>query len=286
MKVFVHNRLVPSSKASVSVFDHGLLYGDGVFETMRAYNGTVFKLDAHLKRLRRSSSLIKLRLPYGVDDLRSIIYKTLKANRLHNASIRVTVTRGKGPVGLDTSLCPRPTLIVMAKQFKPYPGNLYKKGVKVIISDVRRNLKEAVDPEIKSLNFLNNIIAKSEAVKKSAFEAIMLNHKGSITEGTVSNIFLIHNGTLLTPSVEAGILDGITRQTIIKIAQRKKIRTVQKLIKPDELYGADEVFLTNTTLEVMPVRQVNSTIYKKREGTAMLMSEYGKTVEREIQKHS
>ncbi len=285
MKVFVNNKLVPSEKATVSVFDHGLLYGDGVFETLRSYNGIVFKLDAHLKRLKRSSSLIKLRVPYSLAKLKSIIYDTLKANDLSDAYIRVSFTRGEGPLGLDTSLCQKPNLIVITKQLTLYPDQLYKKGVKIIISETRRNLKEAINPEIKSLNFMNNILAKAEAIRRNAFEAIMLNHMDHVAEGTVSNIFMVKKGTLITPAVDSGILDGITRQTVLKISNSMEIKTIQKNIRLKELYNADEVFLTNTSLEVMPVRQLDKATYKKRDITDLVRAEYKKVVQREINRH-
>lgn len=282
MKVFVNNKMVPAEKAGISVFDHGLLYGDGVFETLRSYNCVVFKLDAHLKRLRKSASLIKLSLPYTQTELGSIIYDTLEANNLSDAYVRISVTRGEGPIGLDISLCRKPSVIVITNPLMPYPDHLYTTGVKVVVAKTRRNLKEALDPQIKSLNFLNNVVAKTEAVKRKAFEAIMLNHRGHVTEGTVSNIFMVKKGALMTPSVDSGILDGITRQIVIRIAQRLRIKTIQKSIHLKELYGAEEVFLTNTSLEVMPVRQLDNVAYKKRETTAMVRDEYKKVVRRAI----
>jgi branched-chain amino acid aminotransferase len=284
MKVFVNNKIVPSEKARISVFDHGLLYGDGIFETLRSYNGVVFKLDAHLKRLRKSASLIRLSLPFTQKELGSIIYDTLKANKLSDAYIRISVTRGEGPIGLDTALCPEPNVIVMTKQLMPYPDQLYTGGVKVIVAKTKRNLKEALDPKIKSLNFLNNVLAKTEAVKRKAFEAIMLNHRDHVTEGTVSNIFMVKRGILMTPSVDSGILDGITRQTVIRIAQRMRIEPIQKNIRLKELYDAEEVFLTNTSLEVMPVRQLDNVLYKKRDITNIIRDEYNKVVQREIKR--
>ncbi|GBD99644.1 MAG TPA: branched-chain amino acid aminotransferase [Nitrospirae bacterium] len=284
MKVFINDKLIPSSKASVSVFDRGILYGDGVFETMRSYDGMVFRLSAHLKRLKRSSSLISLKIPCGTRRLQEIIYGTLEVNRLRDAYIRVSVTRGEGPPGIDPSLCSSPNLIVITRQLTPIPDSKYGKGIRIIISGVRKNLKEAVDPRIKSLNFLNNILAKVEAVKAHAFEAVMLNDRGYVTEGTVSNIFMVKKGILITPSVDSGILDGITRQTVIGIAAGKRIRTIEKNITPEELLQADEVFLTNTILEIMPVRQANRSKFNSREITGILMDTFHKAVHREIRK--
>lgn len=284
MSVFVNNKLLPPEKASVSVFDHGFLYGDGVFETMRAYEGVVFKLNEHLRRLKRSAALITLRLPYTMSGLKSIIYETLKANSLTDAYIRLTVSRGTGPIGLDPSLCPSPNLIVMTKPFVPYPAGLYEKGATVVISNIRRNIAGALNPEIKSMNFLNNIMAKIDAKKKKAFEALMPDHKGFIAEGTTSNVFMVKNGTLMTPSVDTGILNGITRQAVIRLAERSGIRVREKKIRREELYRADEVFITNTSLEVMPVRRVDTVRYTQRDITGVLIAEYKRAVKRETSK--
>jgi len=282
MKVYVNGRLVPEARAHISVLDHGFLYGDGIFETLRAYGGVVFRLKQHLQRLKRSASMIKLRIPWSPAELSEIIYKTIEANNLSDAYIRVTVTRGEGPPGLDPSLCPRPTLVVIARPLHRKPSSVYRRGVKVIVSSVRRNLREAVDPRIKSMNFLNNILAMAEAKRSRAHEAIMLNSKGYVTEGTVSNVFMVTGGRLVTPSVDSGILDGITRNVTIELARRLGIGVIEKKVALKEMFGAEEIFLTNTTLEIMPVRQVDAARKKRGPVTDRLMSAFKEMVEKEI----
>src|SRR3989339_63616 len=191
MHVYMNNSLVPESEAKISVFDHGFLYGDGIYETMRAYEGVVFMLDEHIRRLYRSASLIRLTIPKSAAEIKPAIHKTLRANSLKNAYIRLTISRGFGKIGLDPALCEKPTFVIVTNEFKDYPDSFYKKGVRLIISSVKRNLKEALNPQIKSLNFLNNILAKIEAKKKNAYEALMLNSQGYLTEGTICNIFFV-----------------------------------------------------------------------------------------------
>jgi branched-chain amino acid aminotransferase len=261
MKIHLNGKIVGSRDAVVSVFDHGFLYGDGIYETMRVYDGVVFMLDQHIRRLFRSASLIGLSIPLDVDQLKIAIYETLIANTLRNAYIRLTVSRGRGPIGLDPDLCVEPTIVVVAQELKEYPGAFYKNGIYLIISETRRNIKEAIDPRIKSLNFLNNILAKIEAKKKGAYEAIMLNVKGHLAEGTISNLFFYRNNILCTPSAECGILDGITRGVVMELAQREGIRVKEDKFTKKDIYSAEEVFLTNTTMEVMPVSKIDDRTY-------------------------
>ena len=260
MHIFLNDRLVSEDEAVVSVFDHGFLYGDGIYETMRAYDGTVFLLDRHLERLQRSASLIQLNLP-ELQMLRDAVYETVQANGLKSAYVRVTVSRGKGPIGLDPSLCPRPTVVVVAEEFREYPEKHYREGIRLIIAKTRRNLVEALNPKIKSLNFLNNILAKIEAKDQGAYEAIMLNAEGFISEGTVCNIFFVRDGALCTPSTAVGVLDGITRELVIALAKGNGIAVQEGKFTPDDLFSAAEVFFTNTTSEVMPVSQVEDVTY-------------------------
>lgn len=255
--IYLNNKLVPKSKAKVSVFDHGFLYGDGVYETLRAYNGIVFKIDEHIKRLFRSASMIGLKIPKTHDDIKRAIYKTIKTNRHNEAYIRISVSRGPGPIGLNPELCLKPTLVIISTRFKDYPEKYYKKGLKIAIVDVRKNFKHALNPKIKSLNFLNNILAKIEAKKRGAYEALMLNYMGYVAEGTISNIFFIKNNILCTPALDVGILDGITRRIILDIAKELKIKTKEGLFTRGHLYNAREVFISNTTMEVMPVTAVD-----------------------------
>lgn len=256
--IYLNNKLVAEGKALISVFDHGFLYGDGIYETLRAYKGTVLMLDEHIERLFRSASMIGLTIFKKPGAIRKAVYKTMEANRLDDAVIRITVSRGTGPTGLDPALCPKPTFVIFATTFRKYPGQYYQKGVKVAIVNTRRNYNKALDPQIKSLNFLNNILAKIEAKKAGAYEAIMLNYRGYIAEGTISNIFFARNNILYTPSINIGILDGITRRIILDIAKELKIKTIEGKFKPEEIYSAEEVFISNTTMEVMPVTEIDN----------------------------
>jgi branched-chain amino acid aminotransferase len=277
MHVFFNSRLVPESQAVVSVYDHGFLYGDGIYETMRSYNGVVFKLERHLERLARSASLTRLVIPEA-GFIHEAIHRTLEKNKLSDAYVRVTVSRGKGAVGLDPDLCKEITFVVIAEPFRPYPEQLYRDGVKLIIAETRRNLASAIDPKIKSLNFLNNIFGKMEAKDRDAYEAIMLNAEGLIAEGTISNIFFLKKDELCTPAAELGVLDGITRELVIGIAKRKGIRVSEGRFFPEDLFSADEVFFTNTTSEIMPVSQVELSSYRIGEITKTLHSSYKEEV--------
>ncbi len=273
MNIFLDGLIVPETEAVVSVYDHGFLYGDGVYETMRSYDGVVFMMSRHLQRLVRSASLIRLGAPEK-ESLIDAVYKTLEANELSDAYIRITLSRGKGAIGLDPDLCGKQTLVVITEPFREYPVSCYEKGVHLIFAKTRRNLVEAIDPKIKSLNFLNNILAKVEAKERGAYEAVMLNAAGFLTEGTVSNIFFVRHGILCTPSLEAGVLDGITREIVIGLAERNGIRVQEGMFYPEDLFGASEVFFTNTTAEVMPVALVEDTEFEVGEITRTLRSLY------------
>lgn len=278
MFVYLNNRVVPASEAKVSVFDHGFLYGDGIYETMRVYDGVVFMLDEHIERLYRSASLIGLNIPKKIADIKISIYETLKANSLTNAYVRLTISRGYGPIGLDPDLCKEPTFVVIANEFKNYPKSYYEEGIKLIIASVRRNLKEALNPQIKSLNFLNNILAKIEAKQADVYEAIMLNAADHLAEGTISNIFFVKDDILCTPSIECGILDGITRGMVIDLAVKNGIEVKEGAFTPDELYRASEVFITNTTMEVMPAYRVDKTEFKVGGISKLLLKKYRQEV--------
>lgn len=284
MYVFLNNKIVRESDAKVSVYDHGFLYGDGVYETMRSYDDTVFMLDGHMKRLRRSASLIRLKLPEG-RFIRGAVYKALEANRLSNAYIRITVSRGKGPIGLDPDLCGEPTLVVIAEEFREYPEAYYKKGTRLIMAKTRRNPMEALNPEIKSLNFLNNILAKMEAKETDAQEAIMLNTDGFIAEGTVSNIFFVKDGMLCTPSLDAGILDGVTRKLVIGLAKTKGMKVKEGLFCTKDALKASEVFFTNTTSEIMPVSRIDDTEFRVGKITGALHKSYKEKVAEYIRRN-
>ncbi|GAB4537257.1 MAG: branched-chain-amino-acid transaminase [Thermodesulfovibrionia bacterium] len=286
--VFLNNRLVPEEKALVSVFDHGFLYGDGVYETIRAYNGIPFMIDEHIRRLYRSASMISLKIPLNHEMIRKAIYKTMKANDLRDAVVRVSISRGKGPIGLDPELCHEPTFVIIAYPFKGHPARNYQYGISVAIVKTRRNYKGALNPMIKSLNFLNNILARIEAKAMGAYEAIMLNHRGYIAEGTISNIFFLKDGTLCTPSIDVGILDGITRGLIIDIAKGMGIRVDEGMFRSEDIYDADEVFISSTTMELMPVNMVDDVKVRSCPGriTRLLHKAYKKRVKCELVKET
>lgn len=278
MYVYLNGKIVPSKEAVVSVFDHGFLYGDGVYETMRVYDGVIFMLDEHIRRLYRSASMIGITIPLEMDPLKISIYETLIANSLKNAYVRLTVSRGYGPIGLDPDLCPEPTIVITTQELKDYPKVFYEKGISLIISETRRNLKEAINPCIKSLNFLNNILAKIEAKKRDAYEALMLNAYGKLTEGTISNVFFYKDGILCTPSLECGILDGITRGIVIGLALKEGLRIKEGEFTKEDIYSAAEVFITSTTLEVMPVSKVDNQNYAVGNITKLLHKAYREEV--------
>ncbi len=282
MHVYINGSLIPESEAKVSVFDHGFLYGDGVFETMRAYNGIVFMIAAHIQRLFRSASLIGLDIKRDKDSIGSAVYETISKNSLKDAYIRVTVSRGTGPVGLDPEVCKEPTFIIIAEEFREYPQSYYDNGIKTIIAETRRNIKEAINPQIKSLNFLNNILAKSEAKNKNAYEALMLNAEGCLAEGTISNLFFVlrqkNKPVLCTPSLDCGILDGITRNITLELAKKSGITAKEGRFKKEDICRASEVFITNTTMEIMPVCAVDAVSYQVGAITELLHSAYKETV--------
>jgi branched-chain amino acid aminotransferase len=239
------------------VFDHGYLYGDGIYETMRAYGGKIFLLRSHLSRLKRSAEAIALALPLPLEKIGDALNESLTVNKLREAYLRIQISRGPGEIGLDPALCPAPTMVIAVKPFKDYPAELYEKGVSVAVTATRRNHPLAQDPAIKSTNFLNNILAKIESLRVGAYEGIMLNWKGYVAEGTISNLFLVRKGVLRTPSLETGILEGITRELVLSLARRQQVPVEEALLRPRDMLKADECFITNTTLEIMPVTTVD-----------------------------
>ncbi|MBI4654712.1 MAG: branched-chain-amino-acid transaminase [Nitrospirae bacterium] len=287
MMVYLNNKLVPQNKAFISVFDHGFLYGDGVYETLRAYSGVAFKLDEHIERLFRSAEMIGLKVSKSHEGIKRAVYKTMKANNQKSAFIRINISRGIGPIGLDTELCPKPTFAIISNTFKEYPGEFYKMGVKIAIVNVRRNLRDALNPMIKSLNFLNNILANIEGKNRGAYEAVMLNYKGYVAEGTTSNIFFVKNSILYTPAIDVGILDGITRYVILDIARELGIKYKDGRFTREGIYSADEVFISSTTREIMPVSHVDNVKIGTKIGriTKTLLTAYRKKVEEYIEEH-
>ncbi|GAB4416118.1 MAG: hypothetical protein OHK0032_12210 [Thermodesulfovibrionales bacterium] len=230
--------------------------------------------DEHLSRLYRSASMIGLTIPGEISQIKNAIYETLNANSLKNAYIRLTISRGEGPIGLDPDLCKKPTLVIIAEEMRDYPKSFYENGIRAIISKTKRNLRDALNPQIKSLNFLNNILAKVEAKERDAYEAIMLNSSGHIAEGTISNVFFFRNGILCTPSIDCGCLDGITRGVVLDLAVREGLVVREGEFTRDDIYGASEVFITNATIEVMPVCEVDEVRYRVGDVSRLLRRVY------------
>jgi branched-chain amino acid aminotransferase len=257
MLVYVNGHFVPKETASVSVFDHGFLYGDGIYETLRAYNGKLFLLDKHLGRLKHSADAISLKLPLSLEKIGEALNESLNVNKLSEAYVRIHLSRGPGQIGLDPALCLAPTMIIVTQPFKDYPAEFYEDGVAVAVVATRRNHPLAISPVIKSTNFLNNILAKIESLKAGAYEGIMLNWEGYVAEGTISNVFTVKRGILHTPDLETGILEGVTRDLVLHLAQKDRIPIKEAKLKPHDLTSADECFITNTTVEVLPVTRVN-----------------------------
>ena len=257
IKIFLDGKLVDREDAKVSVFDHGLLYGDGIFEGIRAYNRCVFKLREHLDRLFESAHSIMLTIPMTKKELENAIIKTLKTNKLSDAYIRLVVTRGVGDLGLDPNKCKVATIFIIADKIKLYPEEFYRKGLTIVTATTMRNLPETLNPSIKSLNYLNNIMAKIEACNAGCVEAIMLNKDGYVLECTGDNIFIVKRGKLITPPTYLGALEGITRNTIIECAKKFKIACDEHILTRHDLFNADEIFLTGTAAEVAPVVEVD-----------------------------
>ena len=255
--IFMNDRLVPEEEARVSVFDHGLLYGDGVFEGLRSYSGRVFRLDAHLDRLYASARAICLEIPMGKEAVAKAVVDTLAANKLSDGYVRLIVTRGAGSLGLDPNRTKNPQVIVIADTISLYPREFYEKGLRIVTAATQRTQSAALSPRIKSLNYLNNIMAKLEGLQAGCVEALMLNHKGEVAECTGDNIFVVRAGKLLTPPPDAGILEGITRNAVMELAHRAGIDCREATLVRHDLYTAEECFLTGTAAEVIPVVEID-----------------------------
>ncbi|HOE68065.1 MAG TPA: branched-chain-amino-acid transaminase [Candidatus Omnitrophota bacterium] len=269
LQIYIDGKWYPRSEAKVSVFDHGLLYGDGVFEGIRAYDGIVFKLEEHLKRLWESAHTIMLEIPMTPREMEKAVIETLRRNKLTSGYIRLVVTRGTGDLGLSPFLCKKPTVFIITDKIALYPADLYQKGLEIITVPTVRNLPEAVNPSIKSLNYLNNIMAKIEARNGGCMEALMLNHQGYVVECTGDNVFMVKKTgkgsavkdcTLLTPPSYLGALKGITRDAIIEIARKLKLPFAERILTRHDFFNADEVFLTGTAAEVIPVVKIDGRV--------------------------
>lgn len=253
MLIYFDGEFVSPSEAKISVFDHGVLYGDGVFEGIRSYNGYVFKLDEHLERLYDSAKSIMLQIPVSIETMKQNVLETLRRNQLTEGYIRLIVTRGIGDLGLDPDKCFNPSVIIIADKISLYPQNFYENGLEIVTVSIRRNTHEAINPRIKSLNYLNNILAKIEAKQSGAVEALMLNTDGYVVECSGDNIFWIKNEVIVTPPQHIGILDGVTRNSVIELARDAGFQVEERVFTRHDLYIADECFLTGTAAEVIPV---------------------------------
>ncbi|ELK46521.1 branched-chain-amino-acid transaminase [Halobacillus sp. ACCC02827] len=255
--IYLSGQYVKKEEAVVSVYDHGFLYGDGVFEGIRVYEGNIFKLDDHLNRLYDSAKSILLDVPYEKEELAEIIAETVRRNELETAYIRVVLSRGSGNLGLDPRSCSNPRLVVIAEALALFPKELYERGVRLASVASRRNRPDVLPPQVKSLNYLNNILVKMEANQMGVDEALMLNDQGYVTEGSADNIFIVKNGKILTPPTYLGALEGITRNAIMDLAEEKGYEIKEQPFTRHDVYVADEVFLTGTAAEVIAVVEVD-----------------------------
>ncbi|MBI4285463.1 MAG: aminotransferase class IV [Chloroflexi bacterium] len=276
--IYLNGSLVPGEQARVSVLDYGFLYGYGLFETMRAYGGRVFRLGRHLDRLERSA--VSLEIPVDTAELARAVAETVRANNLKEARIRITVSAGEGGMVPDLTTCSRPTVLVVARAYQPYPPTVYAKGYTAIFSTIRRNSQSPL-PGLKSLSFLENVLARQEAKKAGANDAVFLNDRGFLAEASTSNIFLVAGGVLKTPGLSCGILPGVTREAVLELAGQMGIPCAEAEIKPEALLRADEAFLTNAIIEIMPLVAAGGTpVGSGRPGlvTRQLMAAYRRLV--------
>jgi branched-chain amino acid aminotransferase len=257
-QIYISGKFVPQEDAKVSVYDHGLLYGDGVFEGLRSYRGKVFRLREHIVRLYESARAIWLEIPMTQDAMCAAVNEAVRINKIDDGYVRLVVTRGAGTLGLDPNRCSNPQVIIIADTISLYPRELYEKGLEIVSVSVQRTSPAALSPRIKSLNYLNNILAKIEGLQAGCIEALMLNHKGEVAECTGDNIFLVRRGVLYTPPLDAGILGGITREAVIEVARGAEIEVRETALTKHDVYVADECFLTGTAAEVVPVVKVDS----------------------------
>jgi branched-chain amino acid aminotransferase len=253
MVVYLDGKIVPKEQAQVSVYDHGFLYGDGIFEGIRVYSGNIFRLKEHIDRLYESAKSIMLEIPLSYEEMTQATIDTVAASELQDCYIRLVISRGKGDLGIDPSKCPKPTVVIIVDTISLYPDELYEKGVPLITASVPRLPMKCFDPRIKSLNYLNNIMGKIEARRAGVPEALMLNVDGHVAECTADNVFVVKQGELRTPDLMQGALGGITRQTVLELAAQKKIPIYEGVLGRHDIYNADECFLTGTAAEIVPV---------------------------------
>lgn len=277
MKIFIDGRFYSERDARISVFDHGFLYGDGVFEGIRAYNGRVFKLKEHIDRLFYSAKAILLEIPMSHREICQAVIQTCHLNKVRDAYIRLVVTRGVGTLGLNPTTCKKPSTIIIAGKIQVYPPEVYAQGIEIVTVPTVRNLHSALNPAIKSLNYLNNILAKIEANNAGCPNGLLLNADGFVSECTVDNVFIIKNGEMFTPPLSAGALYGITRQTVIELAGGIGLKVSEPNLTRYDLYNADECFLTGTGAEIMPVIKIDGRVIgagKPGSLTRKLVEEY------------
>jgi branched-chain amino acid aminotransferase len=251
--VYLNGKLIPRRQAAISITDYGFLYGYGLFETMRAYNGEVFRLEDHLKRLSASAKI--LGLPVKTGELKSAVTRTIRANRLASARVRLAISAGEGEMNADPATCQSPTVLIIAQKYTPYPQSVYERGLRAVVSSIRRNTGSTL-ARLKSASYLESMLARQEARKAGVEEAICLNDKGFLAEASMSNIFIVSKGLLRTPGQDSGILAGITRKIVLELASQLGIPSREEDIRPDELSEAEEAFLTNSLIEVMPLTEV------------------------------
>jgi branched-chain amino acid aminotransferase len=260
MKIYIDGKFLSERDAKISVFDHGFLYGDGVFEGIRAYHGRVFKLKEHIDRLFYSAKAILLDIPMAPEEVSRAVIQTCRMNKLRDCYVRLLVTRGIGTLGLNPRTCKNPSVIIIAGKIQIYPPELYARGMEIVTVPTVRNSHSAVNPAIKSLNYLNNILAKIEANNAGVEEAIMLNAEGFVSECTADNIFIIKNGELFTPPLSAGALYGITRQTVIELARLSGLKVSEPNLTRYDLFNADECFITGTGAEIVPIIKIDGRV--------------------------
>lgn len=277
MKIFIDGKFYSEREAKISVFDHGFLYGDGVFEGIRAYNGRVFKLKEHIDRLFYSAKAILLEIPMSHQKISEAVIEACRVNRIRDGYIRLVVTRGVGTLGLNPKSCKKPSTVIIAGKIQVYPPEVYAQGIDIVTVPTTRNLHSALNPAIKSLNYLNNILAKIEANNAGCQNGLMLNAEGFVSECTVDNVFIIKNGDVFTPPLSAGALYGITRQTVVELAIQNGLKVTEPNLTRYDLYNADECFLTGTGAEIMPVIKIDGRVIgtgKPGNLTRKLVQEY------------
>ena len=252
-QIYINGAYFSKADAKISVYDHGLLYGDGVFEGLRIYSGKVFRLHQHLVRLWESANAIALEIPITLEQMTAAVNETVAKNGLEDGYVRLVVTRGSGALGIDPHRCSDPQVIIIVDKISLYPDSMYSDGLEIVTAATIRNHPAALSPRVKSLNYLNNVMAKLEGLKAGCVETLMLNHKGEVAECTGDNIFIVKGGRLLTPPVDAGILEGITRNAVLELAEQAGIPTVEQTLTRHDLFVADECFLTGSAAEVIPV---------------------------------